>query len=179
MSNQPFPTKAGTRLETVNATDATVSPHLVSSILARDGAVIVKSLVPASLCALIQRDLQPRFDSDAADASGFFPPTTKRAFGVLAYSDAAAELVLNPLFQSVARRMLNSRYSYWEGQERREVVGMPQVASIVGFRVEPGGKQQALHRDDADYHARNVDHPVMLGCVTVSLNVDQKMGVVH
>lgn len=55
----------------------------------------------------------------------------------------------------------------WEGQKQLSVVGKPQIASIVGFRVQPGGTQQALHRDDADYHTRNCDMPVMLGCVTV------------
>jgi hypothetical protein len=182
--HQSFPTEAGTSLTTVDATDPSVDENLLESILNRDGAVIVKSLVSQDLCNQIKQDLKPHFDSDGADASGFFPSTTKRAFGILAHSDASAELVVNPLFQSIASRMLNSHYTYWEGQEQLSVVGKPQIASIVGFRVEPGGKQQALHRDDADYHTRNVDHPVMLGCVTVSQSLNamarrmQKKGMV-
>lgn len=163
-----FPTEAGTSITTVFANDPSITATLLESILQRDGAVIVKSLVPESLCQQIREDLKPIFNADKPDAAGFFPTTTKRAHGILAHSDASAELVVNPLFQSVAERVLNSNYTYWEGQSQKKVVGKPQIASIVGFRVEPGGSQQPLHRDDADYHTRNCDFPVMLGCVTVS-----------
>ncbi|KJZ69529.1 hypothetical protein HIM_11071 [Hirsutella minnesotensis 3608] len=161
-----FPTEAGTTLISVGARSASTTPELLGSILERDGAVIVKNLVTPELCERVRRDLKPHFDADRVDESGFFPNTTKRAHGVLAYSDATAELVINPLFIDTASRMLNSHYTYWEGRKQLSVVGKPQIASIVGFRIEPGGKQQALHRDDADYHARNCDFPVMVGCVT-------------
>jgi len=165
-----FPTEAGTRIRTVSATEAAADLAAVESILQTDGVVIVKDLCPESLCKQIREDLKASFDSDRADAAGFFPKTTKRAIGVLAQSDACAELVLNKLFISLANRILSSTYTYWEGQEQKTVVGKPQITSIVGFRVEAGGSQQPLHRDDADYHTRNCDMPVMLGCVTVSLH---------
>ncbi|KAK5992441.1 Dioxygenase swnH1 [Cladobotryum mycophilum] len=161
-----YPTEAGTQIVTVSALDPATDAALLESILQRDGAVIVRSLVPQSLCQQIKEDLKPLFDSDTPDAAGFFPKSTKRAHGILARSDASAELVLNPLFQGVAERMLISKYTYWEGQEQKTVAAKPQITSIVGFRVEPGGSQQALHRDDADYHTRNCDMPVMLACVT-------------
>lgn len=162
-----FPTEAGTSLETVDASDPTTDAALLETLLHRDGAVLVRNLVPKPLCQQLRADLKPSFDRDQTDGAGFFPKTTKRAFSILSHSDACAELVVTPLFQAVARRVLESRYTYWEGQQRLEVVGAPQVASIVGFRVEPGGTQQALHRDDADYHPTNCEMPVMLGCVTV------------
>lgn len=162
-----FPTEAGTSLQSVDASDPSTDAALLESILHRDGAVLVRNLVPRPLCQQLRADLKPSFDADQADGAGFFPKTTKRAFSILSHSDACAELVVNPLFQSVAHRVLESRYRYWEGQQQLEVVGKPQIASIVGFRVETGGKQQALHRDDADYHPKNCDMPVMLGCVTV------------
>lgn len=163
-----FPTHAGKSLQTVDAADPALSTDKLEAILHRDGAFIVKNLVSKELCAQIRKDLRPSFESDIVDESGFFPTTTKRAYSILAKSDACADLVVNPLFQNLAEKILTSHYTYWEGQKQLTVSGKPQIASIVGFRVEPGGKQQALHRDDADYHTRNCDMPVMLGCVTVS-----------
>ncbi|CEJ85105.1 Putative Phytanoyl-CoA dioxygenase family protein [[Torrubiella] hemipterigena] len=164
-SNQ-FPTHAGKTLQTVDATDPTISADKLEAILHRDGAFIVKNLVPKELCEQIRKDLRPSFETDIVDESGFFPTTTKRAFSILAKSDACIDLVVNPLFQNLAAKILTSHYTYWEGQKQLTVSGKPQIATVVGFRVEPGGKQQALHRDDADYHTRNCDMPVMLGCVT-------------
>lgn len=162
-----FPSEAGKEITTVYADDPATNTTLLHSLLERDGAVIVKNLFSKSLCAQIKEDLKPIFDADKPDPAGFFPSTTKRAHGILAQSPSSAKLVVNPLFQSVAEAMLTSRYTYWEGQKQKSVAAKPQIASIVGFRVEPGGKQQPLHRDDSDYHTRNCDMPVMLGCVTV------------
>ncbi|KAM0524106.1 hypothetical protein ACHAPE_001361 [Trichoderma viride] len=175
-ATEEFPSDAGKEITTVYADDAATTAELLESLIERDGAVIVKKLVSQSLCAQIKKDLSPIFDSDEPDPAGFFPTTTKRASGILANSPASAKLVVNPLFQSVAERMLTSRYTYWEGQEQKSVAAKPQVASIVGFRVEPGGKQQPLHRDDSDYHTRNCDMPVMLGCVTALSKTTKENG---
>lgn len=176
MTSESFPTEAGTSIATVSATDPSITPDQLTSLLNQDGAVIVKNLIPKDLCEQIRRDLKPTFDNDRVDPSGFFPATTKRAFSILASSDACADLVVNPLFQGVANQVLTSHYTYWEGQEQLSVSGKPHIASIVGFRVEPGGKQQALHRDDADYHTRNCDMPVMLGCVTALTKTTKENG---
>ncbi|KAL6702057.1 hypothetical protein J3F84DRAFT_343554 [Trichoderma pleuroticola] len=171
-----FPSEAGKEITTVYADDPATNTTLLHSLLERDGAVIVKSLFPKSLCAQIKQDLKPIFDADKPDPAGFFPSTTKRAHGILAQSPSSAKLVVNPLFQSVAEAMLTSRYTYWEGQKQKSVAAKPQIASIVGFRVEPGGKQQPLHRDDSDYHTRNCDMPVMLGCVTALSKTTKENG---
>lgn len=166
-AGKPFPTEAGKELTTVYATDPSITPEALKTILERDGAVIVKNLVSRELCQQIRADLKSSFDTDRVDPSGFFPTTTKRAYSILAKSDACAELAVNPLFLGVVNQMLTSRYTYWEGQKQLHVTGKPQITTMVGFRVEPGGTQQSMHRDDADYHTRNCDMPVMMGCVTV------------
>ncbi|KAF5591230.1 phytanoyl dioxygenase [Fusarium subglutinans] len=163
-SSSTYPTEAGTAISTLYANDPGTTANAIINALEKDGALIVKGIASKSLCEQIRSDLKPLFDSDVKDDSGFFPPTTKRATGFFATSDACVELAINPLFQSVAERVLGSKYTYWEGQEQLTVFGKPYIASAVGFRVEPGGKQQALHRDDSDYHPRNCDMPVMLGC---------------
>ncbi|KAG9500601.1 hypothetical protein J7337_009083 [Fusarium musae] len=171
-----YPTEAGTAISTLHANDPNTTPETIINALERDGALIIKGIASKALCEQIRSDLKPLFDSDVKDDSGFFPPTTKRATGFFATSDACVELALNPLFQSVAEKVLGSKYTYWEGQEQLTVFGKPYLASAVGFRVEPGGKQQALHRDDSDYHPRNCDMPVMLGCVTALTKTTKENG---
>ncbi|KAK2595637.1 hypothetical protein QQS21_006607 [Conoideocrella luteorostrata] len=176
MNSTTFPTEAGVTLTSVYANDPNTTPQLVQSIIERDGAIIIRGFVAKELCERVRKDLKSQFESDRVDESGFFPTTTKRAHGILAYSDATAELLVNSLFQSVASSMLTSNYTYWEGQGKKSVSAKPQIASIVGFRVEPGGTQQALHRDDADYHTRNCDMPAMLGCVTALTRTTKENG---
>jgi ectoine hydroxylase-related dioxygenase (phytanoyl-CoA dioxygenase family) len=173
--DEVYPTEAGTDFTTVYANDASVTAESIQEILERDGALIVKDLVPKELCEQIRKDLKPSFDTDRVDDSGFFPTTTKRAYSILSKSDAVAELAVNPLFVGVANQLLTSHYTYWEGQKQLKVSGKPQITSIVGFRVEPGGSQQSMHRDDADYHTRNIDMPVMVGCVTVRMSLFQRL----
>jgi len=153
-------------LTRLDANDPATTTDLLVSVIERDGGVVVQNIISQELAAQIKSDLKPHFETDKIDRSGFFPSTTKRATGLLAISDACVELACNPTYISVANRMLSSTYTYWTGQTQETVTAKPIISSTVGFRVTPGGKQQRLHRDDSDYHARSCDVPVMLGCVT-------------
>jgi len=149
-----------------DAKDPATTTELLVSIIERDGGVIVENIISQDLATQIKSDLKPYFDTDRVDPSGFFPTTTQRATGLLAKSDACVELALNPTYISVANAMISSTYTYWTGQKQETVTAKPIISSTVGFRVNPGGRQQDLHRDDGDYHTRNIDMPMMLGCVT-------------
>ncbi|OQV08175.1 hypothetical protein CLAIMM_12488 [Cladophialophora immunda] len=150
-----------------NANDPETTTELLVAALERDGCVIVENLITEELTSRIRSELKPVFDKDQGRSDGgFFPSTTQRAPGVVASSDACVELALNKTYIDVADRVLTSTYAYWAGQERHTISAKPIISSTFGFRVNPGGKQQVLHRDDSDYHARDVDRPVMLGCVT-------------
>ncbi|KAK2672825.1 hypothetical protein RAB80_010368 [Fusarium oxysporum f. sp. vasinfectum] len=146
-SSSTHPTEAGTAISTLHANDPGTTADTIINALERDGALIIKGIASKSLCEQIRSDLKPLFDSDVKDDSGFFlPPPSEQLVSLLPQTHV--------------------KYTYWEGQEQLTVFGKPYIASAVGFRVEPGGKQQALHRDDSDYHPRNCDMPVMLCCVT-------------
>ena len=94
-------------------------------------------------------DIRPAdFDTDKVDPSGFFPETTQRATGLLGYSDGCVDLACNAIFNAIAEHYLNSEFKYWVGQTQHAVISKPQISSTVGFRVNPGGRQQGLHRDD-------------------------------
>lgn len=152
-------TTIGTLLDTIN----------------RDGGVIVENLISRSLAARIKSDLHASFASDAPDKSGFFPSTTQRASGLLNH-DSCIELATNPLFISIANALVSSHFTFWRGDCQETVHGKPIISSTVGFRVNPGGKQQVLHRDDNDYHPHPVTLPVMIGCVTALTKTTKQNG---
>ena len=131
-----------------DARDPSATTKLLVSIIERDGGVIVENIISRDLAAEIKSDLKPFFDTDRIDQSGFFPTTTQRATGLLAKSDACVELACNPTYIKIANAMISSTYTYWTGQQQETVTAKPIISSTVGFRVNPGGRQQALHRDD-------------------------------
>ena len=131
-----------------DANDPATTTELLVSIIERDGGVIVENIISKELAGRIRTELKPYFDTDKVDPSGFFPHTTQRATGLFARSDACVELGMNKTYIDVANAMLSSTYTYWNGQVQETVTSKPIISSTVGFRVNPGGRQQALHRDD-------------------------------
>ncbi|KAG0648756.1 Dioxygenase [Hyphodiscus hymeniophilus] len=178
----------------VDGNDPTTTTERLVSIIERDGGVIVENLISRDLALKIKNDLKPYFDIDKVDPSGFFPHTTQRATGLLGKSDACVELALNPIYINVANAMISSTHTYWAGQKQVTVTAKPVISSTVGFRVNPGGRQQRLHRDDSwvtpapetirtvadtikrDYHTRSCDMPMMLGCVTALTKTTKENG---
>lgn len=132
----------------INVNDPTTTTEQIVQIIRRDGGVIIEDLITKQLAEKIREDLKPSFDTDIKDKYGFFPETTKRASGLLGISDACIELACSPLYIDVANALVSSHYSFWRGDHKQTVSGKPIVSSTVGFRVNPGGKRQVLHRDD-------------------------------
>ncbi|KXH64195.1 hypothetical protein CSAL01_03858 [Colletotrichum salicis] len=149
-----------------DATDPSTTTEKLVDIINRDGGVIVEKLVERQLAEEIKRDLKPYFDEDIPDKYGLFPATTQRASGLLGISDGCVELACNRVYTDVANALVSSSYTFWRGDKQKTVSGKPIISSTVGFRVNPGGKQQVLHRDDNDYHPHDKKLPVMIGCVT-------------
>lgn len=131
-----------------DANDPKTTTDLLVEIIERDGGVIVENIISKELASRIKAELKPYFDTDKVDSSGFFPHTTQRATGLLARSDGCVELAMNPTYIDVANRMISSTFTYWTGQQQETVTSKPIISSTVGFRVNPGGRQQGLHRDD-------------------------------
>lgn len=146
VSRSAPPSETLPKIERRNA--RTTSKDELLTIIERDGGVIVEEIVDIELASQIKTDLKYHFDTDRVDASGFFPETTKRATGLLGISDACVELACNETFINVANDLIGSTYTYWNGQKRETVRTKPIISSTVRFRVNHGGRQQALHRDD-------------------------------
>ncbi|KAJ5601343.1 hypothetical protein N7510_010877 [Penicillium lagena] len=157
------------------AASDTTQEKLIATIN-RDGGVIVENLISRDLAEQIKSDLKPHFDRDTPDKYGFFPVTTQRASGLLGFSDACVELACNPTYIGIANALVSSSYTFWRGDHQETVSGKPIISSTVGFRVNPGGKQQVLHRDDNDYHPHDKKLPVMIGCVTALTKTTKENG---
>ncbi|KAK7900808.1 hypothetical protein LTR67_003092 [Exophiala xenobiotica] len=139
-----------------DANDPATTTELLVSIIERDGGVIVENLISEELASRIKSELKPYFDTDRKDCSGFFPETTQRATGLLGRSDGCVELATNPTYINVANKLLSSTYTYWSGQTQETVTSKPIISS--------------------DYHTRNVDMPMMLGCVTALTKTTKENG---
>lgn len=175
MTSPPRDTTRG--LARVSAVDPTTTAEKVISILNDDGAVIIRHLIPEAAARQIHVDLKPHFTSDAGDQSGFFPSTTRRATGLLSISPGCVDLALHPLFNAVADHFLTDTFTYFLGQTKHTSVSKPQISSTVAFQVNPGGKQQGLHRDEIDYHIRHgLDRPMLIGCVTAVTKTTKENG---
>lgn len=153
-----------------DATDPSTTPEKLVEIINRDGGVIVEKLITRDLAESIKRDLKPYFDTDIPDKSGFFPLTTQRASGLLGISDNCVELACNKLYTDVANILVSSSHTIWRGDHQKTVSGKPIISSTVGFRVNPGGRRQVLHRDDKlsfAHEPRSKPQPTDLDVVTI------------
>jgi hypothetical protein len=137
------------QLARLDAHDPSTTSDVVVEIIRRDGGVIIENLISKELALQIKDELKPYFDSDRIDPTGFFPETTKRASGLIGISPGCVEYLTTPLLIDTINELLSSTYSFWVGKRKRHVKSRPQISSTTAFRVNPGGRAQDLHRDDA------------------------------
>ncbi|KAF3019221.1 hypothetical protein E8E14_000169 [Neopestalotiopsis sp. 37M] len=149
----------------LDVADPSITTEKAVSIIRRDGGVIIRGLIPIEVTKRIQRELQPVYDADVPDGSGFFPTTTKRATGLVAASDGFIEFATNKLWIDVCNSILTSTFQGWHDETLMTWTSKPIISSTVGFQIPPGSKAQVLHRDDADWHSVVGTDDVMMGCL--------------
>ncbi|KAG0649924.1 Dioxygenase himG [Hyphodiscus hymeniophilus] len=125
--------------------------------LRKVGGVIIRgALTPTQVCQ-IEKDLRPHIEADLPWTAGndFFPPTTRRAFGLCAKSPTAAtDIIGNELYQAVCEEFLTTKSYPWYGDRNTLNVSPPQVNNTIAFSVRPGDSfDQPLHRDDDIHYA--------------------------
>lgn len=136
------------------------NPSQVVAGLKLAGGVIVRGILSKTAVAQMEADLRPYLEADTPwEASSFFPPSTRRAFGLAGKSyTAATELIGCPLYQEVCKQFLTSKAYKWYGSplETSQLnISPPQVNNTIAFSVRPGNSfNQPLHRDD-DIHYAN------------------------
>lgn len=124
----------------------------IISTLEKDGGVIVSDLVDHKLIDTVARELRPHFDQQGHkfqnDFNGY---KTLRLGGILALSRASAELIAHPRVMEVADAVLKPNCTSYR------------IGSCTGIRIEPGEKDQVLHRDDDFYPIRIPDVEFQIG----------------
>ncbi|KIW53545.1 hypothetical protein PV05_09106 [Exophiala xenobiotica] len=134
------------------------NPDDVADGLKRVGGVIVRGILSQEAIAQIECDMRPHLESDIPWTAGndFFPPSTRRAFGLIGKSRTAAlELIGNDLYQAVCKQFLTTKAYAWYGDRNEVSISPPQVNNTIVFSVRPGDSfDQPLHRDD-DIHYAN------------------------
>ncbi|OKL56437.1 hypothetical protein UA08_08161 [Talaromyces atroroseus] len=146
-SKSPIP-----KVQAFEGSAATVNDIVNALKLA--GGVIVRNFLDLKDIDRILKDVNPYLDADKPWDGDFFPPETRRAFGLMGKSQTfATSIVGNPLWIGVTDSLLTSHIKYnWVGDKNEESISFPQVHNTIAFRIGPGARAQALHRDDVPHH---------------------------
>ena len=113
---------------------ATATGEEVAAILTRDGAVIVDQLITAEAMDEVAADLRPFIDATGFGPDEFSGRRTKRTGALVARSQKARDLVMNPLVLATTQKILGHASSFQ--------LHLTQVIAI-----GPGEPAQTIHRD--------------------------------
>lgn len=126
----------------------------IVAALEKDGGVIISDLADHTLIDTVAGDLRPHFDEQGHkfqnDFNGY---KTQRLSGILALSRASADLIAHPRVMEVADAVLKPNCTSYR------------IGSCTGIRIEPGEKDQVLHRDDDFYPIRIPDVEFQIGAM--------------
>ncbi|KAI1615164.1 phytanoyl-CoA dioxygenase family protein [Exophiala viscosa] len=133
------------------------NPDDVVEGLRKVGGVIVREILSPEVMTQIEKDIRPYLETDIPWEAGnnFFPPSTRRAFGLCGKCPTfATDLVGNELYQAVCDQFLTTKSYPWYGDRDVLNVSPPQVNNTIAFSVRPGDSyDQPLHRDDDIHYA--------------------------
>lgn len=138
----------------VEAFDASTvtGEQLVKSIIA-NGGVIIRNFLDINTVKIVEQDVRPYIDTDKPWSGEFFPKETRRVTGLARKSTTFVDsIVMNPLWLHLTHELLTSRHITWAGPTQHESISRPQVSATIVFAIQPGAKDQVLHRDDGNSH---------------------------
>ena len=120
----------------------------VAAAVTRDGYAVVHDAIDAHTVAAVAADLQPHLDAAHAGHEEFMGSLTKRFGALIAKSTAVQGLIMHPTVLAVAdHALLPSCAAY-----RLHYTGV--------MHLEPGERQQVLHRDTSVYPFANPCPPL-------------------
>ena len=142
---------ASDKVEAFDASTVT-GERLVKSIIA-NGGVIIRNFLDIDTVKTIEQDVRPYIDADKPWSGEFFPKETRRVTGLARKSTTFVDsIMMNRLWLHLTHELLTSRHITWAGQSQHESVSKPQVSATIVFAIQPGAKDQVLHRDDGNSH---------------------------
>ncbi|KIX03720.1 uncharacterized protein Z518_07273 [Rhinocladiella mackenziei CBS 650.93] len=133
---------------------ATCTSSGLVTALKVSGGVVIRNFLTREETREIEADVRPWLDKDAPWDGDFFPPETRRAFGLISKSKTfALRVVGHELWLEVVDALLTSEsINNWIGEKREQSVSKPQLNNTIVFSIGPGARDQALHRDDMIHH---------------------------
>lgn len=155
----------------VTISDLTISSdsgtEVVASMLEKYGVCIVKGFLNESQLDNINQELEPHFELQKNDPR-LFPKETIRVTSAVTKSPAVVKEVLaHPLQVELSGRFLDQKNAFWIGKNINIGYSPAVVSSSIAFRVGPGAKGQAVHRDDmADHNVRKARESYKYGTET-------------
>ena len=117
-----------------------------AAALDEDGALVVTGLLDADRRDAVRQELDPFLaaakvlEADQDDPDMFYPGRTRRTSGLVACSEQAGRLVLDPHTTDLCEHFLspNSEFGY-------------QLHVTAALEVGPGARAQVLHREDDSF----------------------------
>lgn len=142
--------------------DAKAPQEEINALIGKMGAVVLKGLLSKDEVNAMLADFKPHLDKLGPSGNreqwdgSFFPPTSKKVPGLLAKSDTyVSSMLLNPVLNGIADHALTRRTKTTMSNPTRYWSTCKPQLNVTGvLEVNPGGKAQDLHRDDAIYHDR-------------------------
>ena len=120
----------------------------VAAAVTRDGYAVVRNAIDADVLAAVADDLQPYLDAAHTGHEEFMGSRTKRFGALVAKSSAVQALIMHPTVLAVAdHALLPSCATY-------------QLHYTGVMHLEPGEKQQVLHRDTSVFPFANPCPPL-------------------
>jgi hypothetical protein len=128
----------------------------------KDGAVIVKNMVPKSTIDSMNSLIQPYMDRNNPDAGHTLPETmdgfnflqskTHRIYGLLGkLPGPVAEIIQHPVWSGIMAAFLSDETTEWIGETEITQQNSYQLTLTQSFTILPGCKAQPLHRDQRSY----------------------------
>jgi ectoine hydroxylase-related dioxygenase (phytanoyl-CoA dioxygenase family) len=116
------------------------SPGEIVAAMRRDGAAVVREIVPPKSMDRVASELRPRFDAfGRTTESDFNGYRTLRIQSVLGYAPSTAALIGHDLVMAVADAVLLPHCTSYR------------IGSTTGIEIHPGEAAQVMHQDDSIY----------------------------
>ena len=111
----------------------------VVEIIRRDGAVAICNFVSEETLKSLTEDLDSYLGVTPCGMDPYFAGTqTRRTARILAKSDSAVEVALNPLFLETAKQVLQTPTHVWVGNDRVEITPDIQLSMTQAIQIGPG-----------------------------------------
>lgn len=143
----------------------TATPQEVVAAVKSHGYVIVDSLAPTATMDQLQAELSPFIEQTPFGTSEQTGKLTRRTGSLIARSQTARSLIMNPLVLAVCDACLPSDVGYH--------LSLTEVISL-----SPGSKAQFIHRDELGYGAFPfpVDYEVQISTLWAMTDYTEEMG---